>query len=40
MNSTEKPKLLPQLVDALEDFALHDDVERRRRLVHDRPAWD
>ena len=35
MKRTAKPKSLLQLLDLLQDLALHDDVERRRRLVHD-----
>ena len=35
MKSTAKPKLALQLADLLQDLALHDHVERGRRLVHD-----
>ena len=35
MKRTAKPKSRCRSCDLLEDLALHDDVERRRRLVHD-----
>ena len=33
-------ELPAQRLDALEDFALHDDIERGGRLVHDEELWD
>ncbi len=35
MNRTEKPMGALKINDLLQDFALHHDIERRRRLVHD-----
>ena len=34
-----EPEALFEVLDLLQDLFLHDDVERRRRLVHDNQLW-